>query len=161
MKELLIEVLISPEDDDLAKYKWCIHRGYAARNIRDTSANSQVLISLHRTILERKLGRKLEPHEQTDHINRDKLDDRRENLRLATRSENSRNRVLQNNNTSGLRGVTKHRKRWVAQISIDGKTVNLGTFDTKQEASEVYLQKYHEMHHEYPPEIICENLPLH
>ena len=56
-----------------------------------------------------------------DHINRDGLDCRRENLRLVTKAQNMRNRRINKNNTSGFKGVTKvSRNRWRAQIRVDG-----------------------------------------
>ena len=75
-----------------------------------------------------------------DHINGDKLDNRVENLRLATQSQNGANRKDQINNTSGYRGVhfvTKD-KVWRATIKINNKTKSLGRYQTAQEASEVY-----------------------
>lgn len=72
-----------------------------------------------------------------DHINRNKLDNRRSNLRYATPQENSRNRSMSRNNTTGFIGVSWHirKKKYVAQIKVDGKTRNLGGFGTAEEAA--------------------------
>lgn len=75
---------------------------------------------------------------EVDHINRNKLDNRRENLRYATSSQNKCNRALQSNNTSGYRGVYKMRTCWTAKIKLNGKQVVLGTFITKEEAALTY-----------------------
>ena len=72
-----------------------------------------------------------------DHINRDKLDNRRSNLRYATSKENSRNRSMPKNNTSGYIGVSWHiqNKKYIAQVKTDGRTHNLGYFDTAEAAA--------------------------
>lgn len=64
-----------------------------------------------------------------DHINGIRDDNRIENLRVVTRSENARNRRLSAANSSGANGVYRHKERWRATI-----TVSLGTFDTFDEA---------------------------
>ena len=75
-----------------------------------------------------------------DHINGDKLDNRRSNLRVVTPSENQANRKqLGRNNTSGIRGVQhvphlSARKPWRAQITINRKNFHLGLFATQDEA---------------------------
>lgn len=73
----------------------------------------------------------------TDHINGDKLDNRRANLRICTRSINLQNKPYAKNK-SGYRGVFKEpkAKRWFAYIFIDKKMVRLGRFDTPELAYE-------------------------
>lgn len=79
------------------------------------------------------------PGVQVDHINRDVLDNRRANLRLATRSQNGANRGLAANNRSGLKGVhLKGGRSWIAQIKVDGAKLHLGCFSTAQEAARAY-----------------------
>ena len=75
-----------------------------------------------------------------DHINRNKDDNRIQNLRLATPSQQQGNKDLQLNNTSGFRGVCWHKasKKWKAQLRINGKQTYLGLFTTKEEAAEAY-----------------------
>jgi hypothetical protein len=62
----------------------------------------------------------------------------RENLRLATNAENSRNQRLRIDNTSGIKGVTWHkaRKKWQAQINVNGKKKYLGLFASKNDATQ-------------------------
>ena len=76
------------------------------------------------------------PGDQIDHINGDRGDNRIANLRLATNSENAKNRKIQSNNRSGVAGVCWHRrgKKWVAQIRVNGRRRHLGYFVTKHEA---------------------------
>lgn len=80
------------------------------------------------------------PRLHVDHINGNKLDNRRANLRVVTPSENQRNRkMLNRNNTSGIRGVAKtsHSRRnpWRAQIMVDGRNIYLGLFPTEEAAT--------------------------
>ena len=72
----------------------------------------------------------------TDHINGDKLDNRRANLRSVTRSQSCMNRGRFKNNASGATGVAwmKDRKEWVAYINTDKKRTYLGFFTDKDEA---------------------------
>lgn len=74
---------------------------------------------------------------QVDHINRNRLDDRRENLRFVTREGNMRNRGALKNNKSSYKGVWLEDK-WRACIRIDGHTKHLGSFETAEEAASAY-----------------------
>lgn len=71
------------------------------------------------------------PEHDIDHLNGDRSDNRLENLRAVTRSENLRNQKMNTRNTSGATGVYwfGERNKWIAQIKIDGKMKHLGTFD--------------------------------
>ena len=73
-----------------------------------------------------------------DHEDRNGLNNKINNLRLATRLENSRNRKFQKNNTSGVTGVTwdKRRGRWVAQLKLNGKYKFLGYYLNIQDAAQ-------------------------
>lgn len=75
-----------------------------------------------------------EPPEFLDHVNRDKSDNRIENLRFSNPSLNGMNRKKQSNNTSGFTGVTKHRSKWAAGIRLNGKQKSLGVYENKQDA---------------------------
>ena len=81
-----------------------------------------------------------------DHINGITLDNRRENLRVATHAENMQNRKLHTNNTSGYKGVESSRGLWRATIYADNIRIHLGSFVTKEEAALAYNKaalKYH------------------
>ena len=89
--------------------------------------------------------------EQLDHINRNSLDNRIENLRPASFSENMSNRKLFSNNTSGCKGVSWHKRknRWFAYVDVCKKRRCLGYFDDLElaqlvstEARELYHGKY-------------------
>ncbi len=89
-----------------------------------------------------------------DHINCNKLDNRRENLRVATRSQNMFNRTAQRNNRSGLKGVTKRKGKWTARIQKDGIQYDLGLFNTPEEASTAYTEAAEQLHGEFANEEI-------
>lgn len=80
------------------------------------------------------------PDGEIDHINQDKSDNRIENLRIVTSSENHQNRFKQKNNTSGCKGVYLQKKtgKWVANIRHEGKTFYLGYYEDKNIADSAY-----------------------
>lgn len=135
--------IVDDEDFDfLSKYKWKINpRGYIYRNFYKGNGHSTSVL-MHRKIMSAPKGMEI------DHINNDKLDNRKSNLRLCTVDENSRNRKLTKRNTHGYKGVKydKRRKNWSAQISHKYKKYHLGTFTTVIEAAKAYnegAKKYH------------------
>jgi hypothetical protein len=87
------------------------------------------------------------PQSDIDHINLIKSDNKLINLRLATHTENMRNRKVQKNNKSGFKGVCFHKgnKKWHSQCTVNGKQYNLGFFSTPEEASIIY-QRFAEKH---------------
>ena len=87
-----------------------------------------------------------------DHINRDNLDNRRNNLRLCTATENSRNRgVNENKKHSKYKGVCKNYRggRWKARITKDKVLHRLGTYDTAEAAAKAYNEKALELFGEF------------
>ena len=78
------------------------------------------------------------PSGELDHINRCRDDNRIDNLRPATRSQNCANTRLYKNNKSGIRGVSKGRSGWEANIRKDGKRYYLGSFRDKDSAASAY-----------------------
>lgn len=74
------------------------------------------------------------PEQFIDHINGCRSDDRIANLRQVDKIGNGRNQKTNKLNTSGCMGVRKRRSRWQARIGVRGKDVNLGYFDTYEEA---------------------------
>lgn len=77
-----------------------------------------------------------------DHHNRNKLDNRKENLVPCTRQENNRNKSLTSLNKSGVSGVYLYKRsgKWKAQVTINNKTIHLGTFIDKDDAIKARLQ---------------------
>lgn len=77
------------------------------------------------------------PGDQIDHINGDPGDNRLENLRVVSNTENQKNRWRSKANTSGVNGVHWHTrdKVWTAHIRVSGKQKALGYFDTQESAA--------------------------
>lgn len=78
------------------------------------------------------------PSRPLDHINGAKTDNRISNLRLADASQNGANTPARARNRTGLKGVSPHKGRYRAQISVRGKYMSLGCYDTKEAAGEAY-----------------------
>jgi hypothetical protein len=76
-----------------------------------------------------------------DHINGNRLDNRRQNLRIVTKAQAAQNRKANATGLSGLRGVSFHKNRkvrpWMAEGSVNGQRYYLGYFDTAKEAGQV------------------------
>jgi hypothetical protein len=110
----------------LNQWKWHYSAGYVVSKMGGKN------IYLHRFILQ------TPPKMDTDHINHNKLDNRRKNLRVATRSQNKQNTLISRANKSGFKGVwwDNLRNKWHVIIRINGKSKFLGrTPDLKKAAS--------------------------
>lgn len=113
--------------EKLKDHVWnCACSGYATTCNRGSSLKYK---EFHRNVIECKDGLFV------DHINRNRLDNRRCNLRLVTPFQNSLNRNVSKNSESGYLGVRKRENgKYQARITLDGKTYSLGSFDTIEEA---------------------------
>lgn len=135
--------LIDLEDIYKVKnYKWRVdNNGYALTDINGTSKK----LSLHRLIMN------CPDDKVIDHINHNKLDNRKENLRICTQHQNTMNQGIRSNNSSGVTGVyfDKSRNKWVAQIKHNYRKIFLGRFNTKEEAIEARKQAEIEYFGEY------------
>lgn len=105
--------------------------GYAVRSTRVDG--KQQIVWLHREIL----GLKRTDSREADHINRDRLDNRRANLRVATRFQNRQN-LASMGGSSKHRGVSwdKRSGKWRAQAGLSGRKHFIGYFKTEQEAAD-------------------------
>jgi hypothetical protein len=142
--ERLREVL--SYDADTGIFRWRVTRGHVrAGLIAGTSTDRYIIIGVdgrdyraHRLAWLYVHGRW--PAVALDHKNRNKHDNRLDNLREANKSLNSINTGLRSTNTSGYRGASfaKRENKWVAQITVNGQNMNLGYFATAQEAGAAY-----------------------
>ena len=123
--------------NNIIGYKW--HRN----NNGYCGANHNIL--MHRIIMN------VKNNEYIDHINGNKLDNRKQNLRICTNQENNFNKGLYSHNTSGVSGVSwdKSRNKWEASIKINRKKIHLGRFENfneavnkRKEAEEVYFGEF-------------------
>lgn len=145
-KGLKTNALISDEDlNMLCQFKWYLDsKGYAymtkrmGKGIRKTTRMHRLIMNAPKNMC-------------VDHINGNTLDNRRENLRLCSNAENSKNLKLAKNNKSGFRGVSWFSKsgKWRAVITCDGKYQHLGLFESKNQAIEAYVQKAKELYGEF------------
>jgi hypothetical protein len=136
------------------RFKWCIGGGngklYAIRGQR-IGADDLKIVRLHRLIMNAPDGLLV------DHRNGDGLDNRRANLRLATRAQNQYNKRKRKNATSRFRGVYFHKehRKWAACLIVAGKKIWLGYFDSEIEAAKAY----DEAAKKYRGEFACPNFP--
>lgn len=120
--------------EELSKYTWhCSSDGYANRAVA-IAGKSAKQIGMHRHIMQPAKGM------YVDHINGDKADNRRSNLRIVTNSQNSMNRKPRITTTSQCKGVSYHKrdKTWRANICLDQKKIYIGCYKTEVEAAEAY-----------------------
>ncbi len=106
--------------------------GYVAGTVLEQGVRRRVY--LHRWLLN------AQPGQFVDHIDGNKLNNRRSNLRLVTRSQNQANRRRNANSRSRYKGVTwhKHKKRWLARIQVRGRRITIGYFTDPLQAAHEY-----------------------
>lgn len=137
----------------LNQWKWCyLGERYAAR--WDNDANPRQLIYMHRLIMQTPEGMR------TDHINLNKLDNRRNNLRIVTNSQNGMNIPKQPKRccSSRYKGVSWSKKcsKWQAYITKNRKVTYIGLFTDEIEAARAYDVKAFELFGEFA----LPNFPL-
>jgi len=123
---------------------------YAVKRGRSWYASRRVCVDgrlctehMHRVIAQTPIGM------ETDHINKDGLDNRRCNLRICTHAENQHNQNPQSRNRySHFKGITwdKLNNKWTAKIKADGRVIYLGRYQSERDAAEAYdkaAKQYH------------------
>jgi hypothetical protein len=140
------EALVDDDDyEECMEMRWCAKLSnhtvwYAART--ETDEHGRYDLYLHNFIMQPRDG------ERIDHIDRDGLNCQRHNMRVATWSQNSANRILPN--SSGFRGVSlTPQGRYRAVIRKDGLLRSIGTYNTAEEAARAYDKKARELHGEF------------
>lgn len=144
MKEIPLSqgkfAIIDEEDfERVSKYKWSYINGYAKRAMVREDGKRR-LYPLHRFIM----GIPPESDLMVDHINFDRLDNRKQNLRTCTKGQNNYNHGPKDRlgkSTSKYKGVSYKPdtvRKWRARIGVNGNEYILGYFDTEDEAAIAY-----------------------
>lgn len=140
--------LVDAEDFEyLNQWKWyaqwmsSTRSFYARRNFN--TGSGRTTLHMHRVILGI-----TDTEVQVDHINHNTLDNRKHNLRICAKHENTKNKKKSSNNTSGFKGVTwdSRRGQWKAKIGYNGKSIHIGYYDDPYAAAKAYdsaSNKYH------------------
>ncbi len=131
MKEIHLtqgyKTVVDDEDYELLmQYSWSFHQGYAKSYVNKKHTG------MHRFLMNTPLGK------ETDHINGNRLDNRRQNLRVVTNSQNQMNKRAHGKHP--FKGVYYHRvnNRWVAEIGTVNKRAYLGSFKSARTAALAY-----------------------
>lgn len=144
------KIVAYAEADDrdtwLLSERWIVHN-IAGRHYAERSKRTQPRL-MHRAILGLAKG----DGALVDHIDGNTLNNRRSNLRIVTTAQNAQNQGSRGG-TSDHRGVSwcRTRQRWLAQVQLDGRKINLGRFRTEQEARRV-VQAWRAEHMPYSQE---------
>lgn len=144
-----IEFQVDDDDVDiLSSYRWgayVMNKDSTGKRYVMGRVNGRRAVYLHRFLMQPKRS------ETVDHINLNPLDNRRSNLRIASRSQQGMNREKPSNNTSGFKGVywDKARGRWKAQIKTKGVYKGLGRFSTPEQAAVAYDDAAKKLHGEF------------
>lgn len=135
----------------LSKFSWCISKtGYPVANINGKT------VKLHRYLLGVK-----DVSVIIDHINGDPLDNRRQNLRVCTNSENTRNCKVAKNNTSGYTGIRKIAKsgRYNVRITFNRQEIHIGNFENIEDAIEARIAAEKKYFGSFAPSVCRSDTP--
>lgn len=147
MKEIILtkgKIAIVDDEDFEWLNQWSWHfssAGYAARRKWNKVAKTSTIVLMHREILNTPEGM------DTDHINSNKLDNVKTNLRICNRSQNTIHKGILNRNTSGYKGVfwRADKKMWRVRVGH----LYVGMFKDKIVAARAYDKKAKELHGEF------------
>lgn len=121
----------------ITQWKWCYHvKGYAVRTAKDLNGG-QITVRMHRVVASQ-MGLDIEQYE-VDHRDRDRLNNIRQNLRVATDSQNAANQSPRGG-SSQFKGVVwrADREKWRAAIKVSGRFRSLGHFEIEKDAAKAY-----------------------
>ena len=126
--EIVAATLVDDADyERLSGYRWYLNRGYVVRwesERRDDGSYKTINVLMHRDLTGCPDGM------QVDHINHDRLDNRRSNLRIVTNAQNHQNR-----RRNPSRGAVHDKGKWAAVCKINGVRHRAGRYETREEAA--------------------------
>ncbi len=128
-----VDVMVDDEDFEfLNQFYWQVDKNNTVKTHKNYTGETLI----HRLIMKPSKGVEI------DHIDGNRLNNQKSNLRFATSSQNKINRGARKDNKSGFKGVSWHKQRntWTARIMIDGNYKHLGLFKDKLEAAKIYNQ---------------------
>lgn len=138
-------VLVDSDDYQfLNQWNWCFSTGYAVRFEKGDGEKHRVIL-MHRVITGAPDGKFV------DHINSNRLDNRKSNLRTCSPQENTWNKSFQPRNKTKLKGVRfePDRGKYLAKIGYNGKTYNLGRYNCAEDAAMAYRLAAKKFHGEF------------
>lgn len=142
--------LVSDKDlDDLDAISWRFYKGIAVRSNRKGQRPLQ--IAMHRVIAERMLDTPLAKEHIVSHVDGNRLNNQRENLRIGTRQQIGGRQSGHRGSRSQYKGVAWHKNRetWVAQIRYEGQLKHIGCFNLEEDAARAYDAKARELFGEF------------
>lgn len=128
---------------DHSTYEWAAHLAWTP------NVGGKMRTGMHGRLLLHRIITNAPDSLVVDHINRNHLDNRRENLRICTNSQNLMNSSKHKDSSSGFKGVCRCRSKthpWRAYIVVDYKQKHLGNFKTAEEAARAYNEAAQELH---------------
>ena len=148
-RDLESPIIVDPADEEeLKRHRWHVvetspGKFYVTCSMKDREGMRRTTY-LHRHLMNARKG------EEVDHINGNGLDNRRANLRIASRAENCRN-TRRTTGKSGFRGVyaTRNKEKWQCRINHNGSLQYIGTFSSAIEAAKAYDNAARRMHGEF------------
>jgi len=129
--------------DKIKNFYWHVENEYVIRRIR-VKKTKRKRINMHHLVFKESVL-------MLDHINGNKSDNRKSNLRPCNKSQNAMNSRLPKNNTSGYKGVNKHQGKFTARIKANGINYYLGIFDDIKEAVNARKQAEQKYFGEFAP----------
>lgn len=134
--------------DKIKNYCWLIETSRKSGRVEAFNKRGKSPIFLHQVVMGEKKGLEI------DHIDRNQRNARKYNLRFCTHQENMRNKGLQENNNSGVIGVTlcSDKVKWHSQIEVNGKGIHLGFHENFEDAVISRLKAEKEYFGEFAPQ---------
>lgn len=143
--------IVSVEDYKfLMQFKWhFLQAGYAASDIK-SKQEQRIYLYMHRAVMQQVLGTPIPEGYKIDHIDGDRLNNTRENLRLATNHQNAVNCRKKRAN-SQFRGITWNKKlgKWIAQVKCNYKNHILGYYINEEDAARAYDEQARKLFGEF------------